>query len=342
MDTRNPDLRHEPLIFTLADESVTGSHADLVVDVRDHLGRRLLACAEPVDATAAAEEVACGVLATLRRGFLAAGDVPLADTLTQAFRRANREVCENNAWPIAEGRRRALIGVTAVAIAGNDLVAALAPPGQLVVVQNGCLYAFPDLASWEPTFEPSDGVSDAGPLGVSIAFTPRIYATVVAPGDAILVGPAQIGRSLAAVSQCVDLGRHPHWLPAIAIHAGGRAHSGGVAALLPIEGESKPRSTPDRLRASPVTTARPEPSPNEWVEPRMRRAILIDRIRTRAIEMFERLTFPSNSPPARQERAVSFCPLPRPARSPSINQTGCRRRRSDGYGTMRTSVSHPP
>jgi hypothetical protein len=302
MDVLDPNRPCPSLAFPAAAPT-----AEPVLDVRDQSGRRLLASAEPIDGTAADAAAARVALAALRRGFLFAGAVSLCDALQCAFAEANRDVYDHAAWSASSGCRRARAGATAVAIDGNQLVIGLAPPGQAIVVQDGALHAFPAFESWRPTFAAGGGAPDSGPLGLARTFLPMTFATVVAPGDAVLIGTSALGRFLAS-TRCEELARHPDWLRAVAMRAGRQGQGFGSAAWLSIVPESEPRPVPDR-RPGSVEENEPVAPVAESVTPTMRRAILVDRFRTRAIEYLERLA-PVSSPPSLPMDAARRALLP--------------------------------
>lgn len=242
--------------------------APLLLDVRDRSGRRLLATAEPVEPTPAAEAVSHQALAALRRSFLFAEHVPLADTLQDAFAAANHEVLAENARPLNRDRR-ILVGATAVAIDGPELLVALSPPGQAVVLQGGQLFAFPELASWQPDHAPD--ADETVPLGLCESIRPALYSTQIAPGDAVLVGSTSVGRALAATPHLAELAANPAWLPATVKRA--TANHPACAAWLTVASDPAPE---------------PIPPAEEWLSPSLRRAVLVDRLRTKLIEAFER------------------------------------------------------
>lgn len=279
MDAPDADRADRLPIHRIDDPPLSDPTAPLLIDVRDRAGRRLLATAEPVDPTPAGEAVSHQALAALRRSFLFAAGEPLADTLVHAFAAANRQVCAENDRPVDRDRRRILVGATAVATDGTELVVVLSPPGQALVVQDGRLFAFPDLASWRPDFEPDADHPVSDPLGLSESIHPAIYSTLIAPGDAVLVGSTDVGRCLAARPQLADLAATPARLAAAVKHANA-ANLSACAAWMSI------------ASASAVEPALPAsvgaPPQDERLSLALRRAVLVDRFRTRLIELFER------------------------------------------------------
>jgi hypothetical protein len=281
--------------------------APLLIDVCDRSGRRLLATAEPVDPTPAGEAVSHHALAALRRGFLFAEHEALADTVRHAFEAATSAVYAENDRP--GDRRRILVGVTAVATDGTELLVALAPPGQAIVVQGGHLFAFPDLASWRPNYEPAPDQPGADPLGLSESVQPAMYSTLIAAGDAVLVGSTDVGRCLAATSDFAELAANPAWLPA-AVKRATTANRLGCAAWMTVASDV----TPDPVAPSPVESAA---LGEAWLSPSLRRAEFVDRFRTRLIDLFERRFLAA---------ATSTFPLANPRRASSPPGAGYVRR----------------
>ncbi|MEA2584973.1 MAG: hypothetical protein QOF33_3058 [Thermomicrobiales bacterium] len=289
----------EPALRRQASPVAESRNADpaavLLVDTRDGRGRRLLATAEPVDPTPSGEAVALRALAALRRSFLSADQEPLVDALKHAFDVANREVHTENDRTIAADHRRVFIGATAVATDGAELLVALSPPGQAIVSQDGQFFAFPDLASWRPGFEPDSDLPAAEPLGLSASVEPEIYATVVAPGDSVLIGSTAIGRCLAAAPQLAELASNPSWLPAALKRVGAAGHNLGCAAWMTVSPDPAPVAPIVPKAQTAFAGDLPVPA-DDWLSPGLRRAIFCDRIHTWLIETFERLV-PASAPP---------------------------------------------
>ena len=185
--------------------------------------RRLLAVVEPLDPTDRGHDVAAVALAALREGFWGASCQPLAVALGEAFAAANAAVRDENRLCPGEGHaRRAGVGATAIALEGRQLILAQVPPSQAVLVQEGRIYSFPDLASWQGS---ADGTGaevriapEPAPLGCDERVTPDLFRTLAAPDDLIVLcasafpfcvsrvpGPGDAGsRSLAYLLRTGD------------------------------------------------------------------------------------------------------------------------------------------
>src|SRR5918998_1338665 len=184
--------------FALSD----GSAADTagvasVAPVPDRFGRVLLACVEPIELSSRGMELAAVALRAIREPFAATAGTP-AEALAAAFAAANAAVMAQNR-PLATGswERRICVGATAVALAGREIVVAQASPSQAILVQDGQVYAFPDVASWRGDYAPETAVAESHPLGFSDEQIPRLYHSEAAPGDLVILCATNLGRALA-------------------------------------------------------------------------------------------------------------------------------------------------
>src|SRR5918998_345170 len=193
--------------FALSD----GSAADTagvasVAPVPDRFGRVLLACVEPIELSSRGMELAAVALRTIRETFAATAGTS-AEALAAAFAAANAAVMVQNR-PLATGRweRRICVGATAVALSGREIVVAQASPSQAIFVQDGQVYAFPDVASWRGDYAPDEPVLESHPLGFGEDEMPRFYHSEAAPGDLVALCSTSLGRVLARdESAIVDL-----------------------------------------------------------------------------------------------------------------------------------------
>src|SRR5829696_8639230 len=179
-----------------------GSAADTaevayVAPVPDRFGRVLLVCVEPVEHSPRGMELAGIALRAIRDTFAATAGTS-AEGLVAAFTAANAAVMAENR-PLATGRweRRICVGTTAVALAGREIVVAQASPSQAILVQDGQVYAFPDIASWQGDYAPDTSLIESHPLGFSDEQAPRLYHSEAAPGDLVVLCATRLGRTLA-------------------------------------------------------------------------------------------------------------------------------------------------
>src|SRR5918994_7221480 len=173
------------------------AHVAHVVPVPDQFGRVLLACVEPIELSPRGMELAGVALRAIRETFAVTAGTP-AEALVTAFAAANVAVMAENR-PLATGRGepRICVAATAVALAGREIVVAQASPSQAILVQDGQVYAFPDVASWRGDYAPDTSVAESHPLGFSDEQTPRLYHSEAAPGDLIVLCATSLGRTLA-------------------------------------------------------------------------------------------------------------------------------------------------
>jgi hypothetical protein len=276
----------QPQFIASTDPSAVGQPpADLMIDVRDRRGRRMLATTEPVDPTPAGDAVARHALSALRRGFIFAERETLIDAVTQAFETANRDVYDGNGWAFGGDRRRSLVGATAVVTDGDELVVALASPGQAIVIQDSQLFSFPDLTTWRSDYSPDCHEPGCDPLGLSGSVAPALYQTTIAPGDTLLIGSTAIGRSLAESPHLADLAENPSWLPAEVKRLSEQHRQAGCLAWLSVCAEATPAAEP-YYPGNPIGGT--DLFADEFLSSGLKRAIYFDRLRTRLIELFER------------------------------------------------------
>lgn len=175
----------------------------------DRNGRLLLACVEPLELSARGMELAGVALNALRETFAATAGGP-TEALLAACAAANRAVIAENR-PESTGRwdRRICIGATVIALAGREIVIAQAAPSQALMVQDGQVYAFPDIASWRGDYVPGMPTSESHPLGFAEEITPRLYSSEAAPGDLIALCSTSVGRAFGRSEEA-----------AVALHGG--------------------------------------------------------------------------------------------------------------------------
>src|SRR5829696_507090 len=178
-----------------------GSAADTagvayVAPVPDRFGRVLLVCVEPIEHSPRGMELAGIALRAIRDTFAATAGTS-AEALGAAFAAANAAVMAENR-PLATGRweRRICVGASAVALAGREIVVAQAAPSQAILVQDGQVYAFPDIASWRGDYAPDASFVESHPLGSSNEQTPRLFCSEAVPGDLIVLAATGLGRAL--------------------------------------------------------------------------------------------------------------------------------------------------
>ena len=172
--------------------------ADLVfvAGLPDPFGRLLLAAVEPLDLSPRGRELAGVALRVMRETF-ATTPGSGADALLASFVAANAALLnENRALANGMATPKLCVGATGIAIAGREITVAQSPPSQAVLVQDGQVYAFPDVGSWRGDYVPETPAPPANPLGFAERELPLIYVSEAAPGDLVALCATSVGRTL--------------------------------------------------------------------------------------------------------------------------------------------------
>ncbi len=169
----------------------------------DRFGRMLLASVEPLEWSPRGWELAAVALRVMRETFYGAPGSS-ADALTVSFSAANAAVVAENR-PQSTGRwdRRICVGATGVALAGREIVIAQAAPSQAILVQDGQVYPFPEVASWRGDYQPDAPLVESHPLGFAEDAAPRLYESEAVPGDLIVLCATSLGRALARDEEAI-------------------------------------------------------------------------------------------------------------------------------------------
>ena len=172
------------------------------VDLAGHPGsgrRGYLVATEPLGQSGRAHELASQardiILRELRRTHRAAAD----ESLGRAFASANGAIHEQTRGAVLAGADdRVLIGATAIVFEDQVATIAHVPPGQLILVEDGLVYAIPDLESWFPHYAvDAEPASRPEPLGFASWTSPLIAQTELRPGDTIVACTSGTGRAFA-------------------------------------------------------------------------------------------------------------------------------------------------
>ncbi|HEV2074173.1 MAG TPA: hypothetical protein VGR29_11095 [Thermomicrobiales bacterium] len=125
---------------------------------------------------------------------------PADAALARAFAVANSIVFEEGRFPGGIGQRY-LIGATAIVFEGHQATIGHLPPGQLVLAQDGLVYAVPEIGSWLPHYaETQDDAPTPEPLGYASWTAPVLVQTELREGDTLILCTAKIGEGLAELS----------------------------------------------------------------------------------------------------------------------------------------------
>ncbi len=176
---------------------LTEGTAFLSLDPVDDLGapntQRLFMSLEPVEPSPLAGNVADEVVQRLREAILNAGSQTATSVILTAIEDVNQWLVQANALRSPE--RRVSFGFTAVLARGDDVYIAQSAPSQILIAQEGELYAFPELDTWHWNH---DGLSDeiTAPLGSQEMTQPDLYHTQIDKGDVLVLCSTSIARVL--------------------------------------------------------------------------------------------------------------------------------------------------
>lgn len=189
--------------FAVSGGQPTDARNWVSVDFDGHfspLKRGYLVATEPTDYSPIGLDLAIQarelILGELRRQ----QHVPADIALGRAFARANGLVHgELHTGANASFDRRVFVGATAVIIDDHTMTVAQVPPGQLIMVEDGLVYAVPELDSWSPRYA-ANGFSPFGspePLGFSAQVRPHLAVTELRPGDVLAMTNSRCGEVVA-------------------------------------------------------------------------------------------------------------------------------------------------
>jgi hypothetical protein len=157
---------------------------------------------EPTESSPQASAVAAEVADRLR-GYI---DANRALTATAAILNAVESV---NHWLLQANAlrspdRRAYFGFTCLMARGDEVYIAQAAPSQVLIGQEGEIYAFPGLETWRAgrlATEP-----ESTPLGMHTEIQPDLYHTRVEPGDLVVLCSSGLARVIEREPQTVFAG----------------------------------------------------------------------------------------------------------------------------------------
>lgn len=167
-------------------------------------GRRgFMVSTEAVRRTPEADELARhareAIVDELRRQHL----VPAEVALGRAFASANSVVYEqtHHGMPL-DARPPMQIGATAVIVEDHVATFGHVPPGQLILIEDGLVYAVPDLQSWFPHYDdPNLDSPNPEPLGYGPRVAPVIAQTDLRSGDTVLLCSTECSRAFSEEMQ---------------------------------------------------------------------------------------------------------------------------------------------
>lgn len=174
--------------------------AFLSLDPFDDLGapdaQHVYICLEAVDDSPLAGGVADEVVQRLRTAIADGHDRDAAPLLLDAVEDVNHWLVRANA--IRTPDRRVTFGITCVLARADDIYIVQVAPSQVLIAQEGELYAFPELEDWRWHRD-----FDEVPLGLHESCQPEIYHTRVEAHDTIVLCTTSLARVLHREAQDV-------------------------------------------------------------------------------------------------------------------------------------------
>ena len=201
-----------PLVETRSRELViragqlTEGTAFLSIDPIDDLGKEhsqhLYIALEPVEDSPLAGSVADEVIQRLRDAIQKGGSQSATSLLLSAIEDVNHWLVQANA--VRTPDRRVSFGFSCIMSRGDDAYIAQSAPSQILISQEGELYAFPELDSWH--WSNDQQRDDAtSPLGARETSQPDMYYTKIASGDVMVLCSTSVARILSRGPQDVFL-----------------------------------------------------------------------------------------------------------------------------------------
>lgn len=188
--------------FAVSGGSPADARSWITVDLAGHPAvdrRGYIVATEPVEPSGRGYELAVQartiMLSELRRLRHSPPDVALGRSLAAA----NGAIFEQAHGGVGAGPdQQAFIGATAIILEGHTATMAHVPPGQMILVEDGLVYAVPELESWFPRYAQDPFVTGkAEPLGFASWTEPLMAQTEIRPGDTLVLCSAETGRAFA-------------------------------------------------------------------------------------------------------------------------------------------------
>lgn len=197
-------LRSAPApTLVVRDGQLSETSPFLSVDLADDLGargsRHFSILLEPVVEVPGIEAAAEEVITCLRDEITRRSAQTATAALLAAIETANAWLYQVNAGRPALHRFR--FGLTGILARGDDLFIAQAGPTQVLIGQEGELYAFPSLDTW--SWRRPDDETETQPLGLWPDLEPELYHTRIEAGDLITLVSISLARVIEQMPQDV-------------------------------------------------------------------------------------------------------------------------------------------
>lgn len=189
--------------FAVKDGAPSDAREWVSTDLAEYLisGRRgFMVITETLDTSAGGAELSSWVREIianeLRRQYQQPADIALGRAFAAANGAIHERMREHHGGDAAQWLRL-LVGASAVVVERATATMAYVPPSQLILIQDGLVYALPELDSWSSYY--ADAASDLPtpePLGFGPRVAPVIAQTDLRPGDTLILGSAHVGKAI--------------------------------------------------------------------------------------------------------------------------------------------------
>ena len=161
--------------------------------------RGILVATEPVENDGPSLEMARLAREMIVSELRAMDDLPPDEAIGRAFAAANGMLYDEGLSNPTRGYdRKVLVGATAILFDSHRCTIGHAPPGQVVLIEDGLAYTVPDANSWLPDHAvPNDVPDPPEPLGYTSWTAPILAQTELSDGDVVIICTASLAEALA-------------------------------------------------------------------------------------------------------------------------------------------------
>lgn len=153
--------------------------------------RHFFAILEPVEPVPGAAEAAAEVFQRLREEWGRRSSLTPTAAILAAVQEVNRWLYDTNRQSAGNPIQ---FGLTCAVARNDDLYIVQAAPTQILIGQEGELYAFPELEHWRWNHQFQSDENGDQPLGLDVEIEPDIYHTQIAGGDLIVFCSTSLAR----------------------------------------------------------------------------------------------------------------------------------------------------
>ncbi len=245
---RMPQLQVPLVTFTVEDGVVTSDSPFVATAGCQRIGRpkvhSFFAILEPLVAHPEISELAPLILSRLEQELATRTKLTATAAISASVEAVNEELHHYNRPRPAE--ERLYYGLTCGISRGEELYLAQVRPSQILISQDGDLYAFPGLESWHWSRRSDTNVALEQPLGMHGEIEPDLYHTRLEPGDLIVLCSGSLARVVHREPQGVFLqgdaaGAIEHLRELTEAYNVDNASSAAIAVTIPPESSRKRR-----------------------------------------------------------------------------------------------------